>query len=100
MQTRPSRSIRTAPKTGAALMRIGSLAAILLAAAFTGYKLGWFDYHHTLQHVERLRRSHSFATFAVGFVIVYGIGTSVGVPGLPFTVAAGVLFGTLLGSVL
>ena len=31
---------------------------------------------------------------------IYAIGTTFGLPGLPFTVAAGAVFGTLLGSVL
>jgi uncharacterized membrane protein YdjX (TVP38/TMEM64 family) len=91
---------RKKPATHAALARIGLLALILLAASFVGYRLGWFDYHHTLEHVRRLRHSYSFAQFVIVFVLAYGIGTSFGMPGLPFTVAAGVLFGTLLGTVL
>ena len=86
--------------TRAALIRLGGLALILIVASFVGYRLGWFDYRHTLQHVARLRQSYSFAGFVVVFVVVYGVGTSLGVPGLPFTVAAGALFGTLLGTVL
>jgi uncharacterized membrane protein YdjX (TVP38/TMEM64 family) len=99
---RPRSSIatRSVPHTRAALIRLGTLALILVVAGFAGWKLGWFDYRHTLEHVARLRRSHSVVTFTIGFVIVYALGTSVGVPGLPFTVAAGVLFGTLLGSTL
>src|ERR1043166_7212518 len=84
----------------AALLRIGTLAGILVVTALIGWKLGWFGYRHTLEHVARLRRSHSFATFAIGFVVVYGVGSALGVPGMPFTVASGVLFGTLLGSAL
>lgn len=97
---RTSRSIKHLPTTRAALIRIGGLTLLLVAAALTGYKLGWFDYRHTLEHVSRLQRSHSFVTFVVAFVIVYATATSVGVPGMPFTVASGALFGTLLGSVL
>lgn len=97
---RSSAGFRKLPSTRAALIRIGGLALILGVAALIGYKLGWFDYQHTLEHVARVRKSHSFAWFAVGFVVIYGVGTSVGVPGLPFTVAAGALFGTLLGSAL
>jgi uncharacterized membrane protein YdjX (TVP38/TMEM64 family) len=83
-----------------ALVRIGILALILALTSFVGYRLGWFDYRHTLEHVARLRRSHSFATFVIAFVAAYGIATSLGVPGMPFTVAAGALFGTLLGTAL
>jgi uncharacterized membrane protein YdjX (TVP38/TMEM64 family) len=81
-------------------VRIGSLLALLVLASLIGYELGWFDYQHTLEHIQRLRTSHGVIGFTIGFVIVYGLGASVGMPGLPFTVAAGVLFGTLLGTVL
>ena len=99
MPHRPSFTTRSIPHTKSALLRIGALALILAAAAFAGWKLGWFDYRHTLQHVDRLRRSHSLTTFLIGFVLVFGLGTAIGIPGLPFTVAAGVLFGTMLGAV-
>src|ERR1043165_1678538 len=89
-----------APRGRSVLIRIGGLAALLVAASLIAYRLGWFNYHHALEHIERVRRSHSLATFVIGFVIVYGLGTSVGLPGLPFTVAAGVLFGTMLGTLL
>lgn len=88
------------PSTRAALIRIGGLLLILIATSLIGYRLGWFDYHHTLEHVQRIRRTHSFWIFATGFVLAYGIGTSIGAPGMPFTVAAGALFGTLLGTLL
>jgi uncharacterized membrane protein YdjX (TVP38/TMEM64 family) len=96
---------RTAPRlrtppTRSVIIRVGSLAAILLLASFIGYRLGWFDYRHTLEHVARLREAHSVVAFAIGFVAVYGVGTAVGIPGMPFTVAAGALFGTLFGSAL
>jgi uncharacterized membrane protein YdjX (TVP38/TMEM64 family) len=92
----------TAPRasTRSALVRIGALAALLVLASFIGYKLGWFDYRHTMRHVVRLRRSYGLGPFTIGFIVVYGLGAAVGMPALPFTVAAGVLFGTLLGSIL
>ncbi|HEX3865314.1 MAG TPA: TVP38/TMEM64 family protein [Gemmatimonadaceae bacterium] len=91
---------RKAPATRSALVRIGALALILIATSFVGYKLGWFDYRHTLAHVSRLRKSHSVAAFTIGFVLFYGIGSALGIPGLPLTVAAGLVFGTFLGVVL
>ncbi|MDB4877524.1 MAG: hypothetical protein JWM41_3970 [Gemmatimonadetes bacterium] len=97
---RTSTGTRRLPSSRAALLRIGILVLLLAVVSFTGYKFGWFDYRHTLEHVARLRKAHSVAGFTIGFVLVYGIGTSLGIPGLPFTVAAGALFGTLLGSVL
>jgi uncharacterized membrane protein YdjX (TVP38/TMEM64 family) len=74
--------------------------ALLVVASLIAYKLGWFDYRHTIEHIARLRKSHSVVGFTIGFVIVYGLVTSVGMPGLPFTVAAGVLYGTVLGTAL
>jgi uncharacterized membrane protein YdjX (TVP38/TMEM64 family) len=88
------------PRTQAALIRIAGLAVLLVIGSFIGYRLGWFDYRHTVQHLDRIRRSHSTWVFALTFIVVYALGTSVGFPGLPFTVAAGALFGTLLGSTL
>ncbi len=64
------------------------------------YELGWLDYRHALEHVARLRQSHSFPVFATTFVVGSGLGMAIGFPGLPFVVAAGALFGTLLGSIL
>ncbi len=96
----PSLATQGVPSTRAALIRLGGLALILVVASVIGYELGWFDYRDTLRHVARLRGAYSFVVFAIGFVVAFGIGTSVGFPGLPFTVAAGVLFGTLVGSAL
>ena len=92
--------ISNTPRTQTAVIRIAGLAVLLLVGAFIGYRLGWFNYRHTVQHLDRIRRSHSIWVFAVAFVTIYALGTSVGFPGLPFTVAAGALFGTLLGSAL
>jgi uncharacterized membrane protein YdjX (TVP38/TMEM64 family) len=95
-----STTARIRPSSRAALIRIGVLVALLIAASLIGYRLGWFDYRHTLTHLDRIRQGHSPVLFCIGFAIIYGIGTSVGFPGMPFTVAAGALFGTLLGSLL
>jgi len=86
------------PRSRSALIRVGGLVVLIVVASLIGYRLGWFDYGLTLEHVERLRKSHTVAGFTIAFVLIYGIGTAIGIPGLPFTIAAGVLFGTLLGS--
>ena len=96
---RTSRGIRI-PSTRSALVRIGGLVLVLVVTSLLGYWFGWFDYRHAFEHISRLQHGHSVVGFAVGFVLIFGIGTSLGVPGLPFTVAAGAVFGTLLGSVL
>lgn len=88
------------PRTQSAVIRIAGLAVLLLLGSYVGYRLGWFDYRHTVQHLARIRRSQSVWVFGIAFVGIYALGTSLGFPGLPFTVAAGALFGTLLGSAL
>ena len=90
---------RRLPKTREMLIRVIPLAALLLIAALVGYRLGWFDYQHALEHVQRIRRAHSFAGFAVAFTLGVGLGTAMGIPGLPLMVAAGVAFGALLGAI-
>ncbi|MEP6492025.1 MAG: TVP38/TMEM64 family protein [bacterium] len=99
MQRSRARAVKS-PSTRAALIRIGALALVLAVASLIGYNLGWFDYRHTFEHVTRLREGHSLVGFIVVFVLTFAVGTSLGVPGLPFTIAAGALFGTVLGSAL
>jgi uncharacterized membrane protein YdjX (TVP38/TMEM64 family) len=96
VDTKPSRT----PPARNALVRIGILALLLIAVAAAGYKLGWFDYRHVLDQVSRQRRSHGVGVFTVGFVLVFGLGAALGGPGLPLTVVAGLLFGTVIGSAL
>ena len=79
------------------MIRIGILALVLAAGMLIGYKLGWFDYKQTLSHIVKLRQSQNLGLFVVGFVIVYAVGTSFGLPGMPFNVAAGALFGSVVG---
>lgn len=87
------------PRTREVLIRVLPLALLLLTAALVGYRLGWFDYRHALEHVQRIRRAHGFAGFAVGFTVAVGLGTAAGIPGLPLMVAAGVAFGGLIGAI-
>jgi uncharacterized membrane protein YdjX (TVP38/TMEM64 family) len=90
----------SSPHTRTVLIRVGTLAFLVLAGTLLGYKLGWFDYSHTLMHIAKLRRSSNIGMFLVGFVLAYGALTSFGLPGLPFNVAAGALFGSVVGGVL
>ncbi len=93
---RPSRPA-TPRRSSRALARIGTLIAVLGLASIAGYRLGWFNYARTVHHIEQLRQSENLAVFIGGFVLVYALGTAVGLPGLPFNAAAGALFGTVLG---
>jgi uncharacterized membrane protein YdjX (TVP38/TMEM64 family) len=76
------------------------LVLVLVATFLVARALGWLDYAHTLEHVNRLRQSHSLPVFTISFVLLSGLGMAVGLPGMPFVVAAGALFGTALGSLL
>jgi len=89
-----------APRTRSVLIRVGALALLLTVASIVGYKLGWFDSAHTLAHVQRLHRSEDTGTFLIVSVLAYALLTSLGLPGLPFNVAAGVLFGSVVGGIL
>jgi uncharacterized membrane protein YdjX (TVP38/TMEM64 family) len=96
----PHAKVRQTPLARGALVRIGALALILVVVAAISYRLGWFDPRHTIHDVSRLRKSHGVGVFAVGFVVVFGIATALGVPGFPVTVIAGAMYGTLYGSTL
>ena len=91
---------RTSRTTRSALLRIAGLIILLIGASILGYKLGWFDFRHTLAHLTRLRRVHSVGAFMIGFVLIFAVAASIGLPALPFVVASGVLFGTLLATAL
>lgn len=88
------------PQTRTVLIRIGALALLLAVGTLVAYRLGWFDYSHTLSHIAKLRQSENLGLFLVGFVLAYGLLTSLGLPGLPFNVAAGALFGSVIGGAL
>lgn len=85
------------PKTHSVVLRVGALAVLLAGGMILAYRLGWFDFADTLSHIAKLRRSDNAGIFLVGFVVGYGALTSLGLPGLPFNVAAGALFGSVLG---
>jgi uncharacterized membrane protein YdjX (TVP38/TMEM64 family) len=86
------------PRTRTVLIRIGILALVLAIGMLIGYKLGWFNFTQTLSRIQQLRSSKNLGVFVIGFVAVYAIGTSLGLPGLPFNVAAGALFGSVVGA--
>jgi uncharacterized membrane protein YdjX (TVP38/TMEM64 family) len=97
----PSSQTRSRPpRHRGPIFRIGLLVLVLAAAMSVAHRLGWLDYRGMLEHVTRLRRSHSLPVFTVVFVLASGLGMAIGFPGMPFVVAAGALFGTLLGSLL
>jgi uncharacterized membrane protein YdjX (TVP38/TMEM64 family) len=95
----------TAESTQPSRTRNGSLravafAALILAAALLAMRLGWFDARRTLDGIRHLRATRDTFAFGVLFVLIYSLFTAFGVPGTPFTIAAGAIFGALPGALL
>jgi uncharacterized membrane protein YdjX (TVP38/TMEM64 family) len=80
--------------------RVGALIAVMAGAAALGYKLGWFDYHHTVEHFRRLRQAHDATLLTFGFIVVFATVTALGGPATLFTVVAGATYGTFIGATL
>ena len=64
------------------------------------YRLGWFNLRHATLMIEVQQRGHDSVSVAVIFFLIFAVTTAAGFPALPFTVAGGVIFGHLLGSLL
>jgi uncharacterized membrane protein YdjX (TVP38/TMEM64 family) len=86
------------PPSHVALVRIAGLALILAIASWIAYVLGLFDYRHVAEHIASLRHASESPFFIILFLLAFIGATSIGVPAMPFTVAAGVLFGALPGA--
>ena len=82
------------------LLRIASLAAVIVVLTVFAFELGWFDVRVATATIERLQSGRNLASVAVIFFLVFAATTAVGFPALPLTVAGGAIFGHLLGSAL
>lgn len=82
------------------LLRVGFLAAVLVVLTIVAYRFGWFDLRRATLMIQRLQSGRSIGYVAGMFFVVYAATTAVGFPALPFTVAAGAIFGHLLGTVI
>ena len=63
-------------------------------------RLGWFDARRTLDVIRHLRETRDTVAFALLFVLIYSVFTAFSVPGTPFTIAAGAIFGAFSGAML
>jgi uncharacterized membrane protein YdjX (TVP38/TMEM64 family) len=99
MERRP-RMWQRQPPTKATLIGVATLVVLLVFIALAGEKLGWLDYRHLVVHLDRIKRLHSPAWLALVFLVTVAVATALGMPGLPFIIASGALFGTMLGSLL
>ena len=82
------------------LLRIASLAAVILLLTWVAFKLGWFDVRHATAILEGLQSGHDRVSVAILFFLIFAVTTAAGFPAIPFTVAGGAMFGHLLGSIL
>jgi uncharacterized membrane protein YdjX (TVP38/TMEM64 family) len=83
-----------------ALLRIVPLVLLLVAASVVAYHQGWFDFERVTTLLSRLRGGRSNWPAAGVFAAIAATAIAIGLPALPFTVAAGALFGVVLGSFL
>jgi uncharacterized membrane protein YdjX (TVP38/TMEM64 family) len=79
---------------------VGALLAIVAVVAFVAYRLGWLDYRHAFEHIEAMRQTRNATSFALLFVGMYALFTSLGAPATPFIVVSGAVFGFVPGSVI
>ena len=63
-------------------------------------RFGWFDARRTFDGIRHLRETRDTLAFGILFVLIYSVFTALGVPGTPFTIAAGAIFGALPGAML
>jgi uncharacterized membrane protein YdjX (TVP38/TMEM64 family) len=75
-------------------------ATLILIAALVAMRLGWFDARRTLDGIRHLRETRDTFAFAVLFILIYSAFTAFSIPGTPFTIAAGAIFGALPGAFL
>ena len=79
-------------------MRVVALLIFLIIASLVAYRLGWFNLHTLGVAAQRWRARPNRAGVVMVFVIAYGAATAIGLPGLPFTIVGGLIFGTALGT--
>jgi len=75
-----------------------ALLAFLIIASIVAYRLGWFNYRTLGAAARKWRAKPNHVGVAAMFVIAFGAGTAIGLPGLPFTIVGGLIYGTALGT--
>ena len=92
---------RTSRRSWSALAaRSGLVAGVLIVASIVAYQRGWFDSYRVAVWAVNLRHHNSPIANSLLFVGVWSVATTFGFPGLPLMVAGGVLFGTIVGTLL
>jgi uncharacterized membrane protein YdjX (TVP38/TMEM64 family) len=83
-----------------ALLRLGTLAIVLAAVAVAAARTGLLDLRDPATLLATIERVRTVPFVHVLFVLAYGVVAAFGLPALPFTLAGGILFGTVTGSAL
>jgi uncharacterized membrane protein YdjX (TVP38/TMEM64 family) len=82
------------------LIRVGVLFAVAVGVLVAAYAFGWIDMERVEQWSAHLRDRTPTAVAALIFVGTFGVLVAVGFPATPLLVAGGLVFGTLLGTLL
>jgi uncharacterized membrane protein YdjX (TVP38/TMEM64 family) len=83
-----------------ALLRLGTLAIVLAAVAVAAARTGLLDLRDPATLLATIERVRTVPFVHVLFVLAYGVVAAFGLPALPFTLAGGILFGTVTGAAL
>jgi uncharacterized membrane protein YdjX (TVP38/TMEM64 family) len=83
-----------------AVLRLASLAALLAVAALAWWRFGPTDLASLGDMARRARAMRDSAWAGPTFALLYAAATSLGLPITPLTLAAGVIFGVVLGAAL
>ncbi|HEY4307641.1 MAG TPA: VTT domain-containing protein [Gemmatimonadaceae bacterium] len=80
--------------------RVASIVVIVAAVLVAAWHFGLFAIHDREKLIAAIERVRGIRFLALGFVVTYAIVAAVGVPVTPLTLAGGVLFGAVQGSIL
>jgi uncharacterized membrane protein YdjX (TVP38/TMEM64 family) len=85
--------------TGARI-RLGILVLMIGAATYGAYRLGVFELTDPRGLAAVIRRARAIPAFPVLMVAGHAVAMTCGLPGAPFTLVGGAIYGTALGSLL
>jgi uncharacterized membrane protein YdjX (TVP38/TMEM64 family) len=83
-----------------AVLRLGILAGLVVAAGLAWWQLGPTDVESLRGFARRVRMMREEHWVAPSFVLLYTVVAALGLPITPLTLAAGVIFGARLGATL
>ena len=63
-----------------ALLRIASLALVIIVLTIGGFRFGWFDLQHTTSMIEGLQEGRNSSTVGLIFFLLFAVATAAGFP--------------------